>query len=61
VSDTQAYKQFGNAVIPPVVKAVGSNVVAVMRALVEGTGGRCLIKGVYGKTNAAARSNSHPK
>lgn len=61
VSDTQAYKQFGNAVIPPVVKAVGSNVVAVMRALVEGADGRCLIKGVYGKINGEEPSKSHPK
>lgn len=60
VSDTQAYRQFGNAVIPPVVKAVGSNVVAVMRALVTGADGRCIIKGVYEKTNGTAHSHGHP-
>ncbi|MFV0416672.1 MAG: DNA (cytosine-5-)-methyltransferase [Chthoniobacterales bacterium] len=31
VSDTQAYRQFGNAVSPPAVKAIGKNIVAVLR------------------------------
>ena len=30
VSDTQAYKQFGNSVVPPVVEAVGSQIREVM-------------------------------
>jgi DNA (cytosine-5)-methyltransferase 1 len=30
VSDTQAYRQFGNAVVPKVVEAVGSQIVEVM-------------------------------
>ena len=49
VSDTQAYKQFGNAVIPLVVRAVGREVVKVMRNLVGATDGPCLIKGRYGE------------
>jgi len=32
VSDTQAYKQFGNAVVPKVVEAVGRQIVRVMSA-----------------------------
>ncbi len=32
VSDTQAYKQFGNAVVPAVVSAVGKRVLEVFRA-----------------------------
>jgi DNA (cytosine-5)-methyltransferase 1 len=30
VSDTQAYKQFGNAVVPKVVEAVGRQIVRVL-------------------------------
>jgi len=32
VSDTQAYRQFGNAVVPPVVSAVGARVLQTMAA-----------------------------
>jgi DNA (cytosine-5)-methyltransferase 1 len=31
VSDTQAYRQFGNAVVPPVVEAVGREIIRVVR------------------------------
>lgn len=31
VSDTQAYRQFGNAVVPKVVEAIGRRIVTVMR------------------------------
>lgn len=45
VSDTQAYKQFGNAVVPAVVKAVGEQVVKVMvEHHREATNG-CFLKG----------------
>ena len=47
VSDTQAYKQFGNAVIPLVVRAVGREVVKVMRNFVGTAANDCLIKGRY--------------
>jgi DNA (cytosine-5)-methyltransferase 1 len=30
VSDTQAYRQFGNAVVPKVVEAVGRQIIKVM-------------------------------
>jgi DNA (cytosine-5)-methyltransferase 1 len=30
VSDTQAYRQFGNAVVPKVVEAVGKQILKVM-------------------------------
>lgn len=44
VSDTQAYKQFGNAVVPLVVEAIGRNINAVLgRHLTEANGG-CLVK-----------------
>jgi DNA (cytosine-5)-methyltransferase 1 len=31
VSDTQAYRQFGNAVVPPVATAVAQQIVEIMR------------------------------
>lgn len=34
VSDTQAYRQFGNAVVPPVITAVAEQIVTVMRQAV---------------------------
>ncbi len=33
VSDTQAYKQFGNAVVPPVAEAIGREIVRTLDAL----------------------------
>ena len=47
VSDTQAYRQFGNAVVPRVVEAVGEQIVAT---LVEewNSGETCLLKGRNG-------------
>jgi DNA (cytosine-5)-methyltransferase 1 len=32
VSDTQAYRQFGNAVVPPVIEAIASDMVAALRS-----------------------------
>lgn len=47
VSDTQAYRQFGNAVVPSVATAVARQVVKVLcRHLTSG--GRCLLKSVSG-------------
>jgi DNA (cytosine-5)-methyltransferase 1 len=43
VSDTQAYKQFGNAVVPKVVEAVAQQIVKVMQWHLVGRNG-CLIK-----------------
>ena len=43
VSDTQAYKQFGNSVVPKVVEAVGKNILQVMEKHFTTTK-RCLIK-----------------
>ena len=45
VSDTQAYRQFGNAVVPKVVEAVGAEIINVMSKSVRLTDGACLIKG----------------
>lgn len=44
VSDTQAYKQFGNAVVPDVVEAVAAQVMRVMVSKVAKGRGGCLIK-----------------
>jgi len=45
VSDTQAYRQFGNAVVPTVVTAVAKQIVAVMRtAVVSKSGNGCILK-----------------
>lgn len=43
VSDTQAYKQFGNAVVPPVAEAVGQMVVNVFADKITRQNG-CLLK-----------------
>lgn len=43
VSDTQAYKQFGNAVVPPVVEAVGRAIVRVFADKIVKRNG-CLLK-----------------
>jgi DNA (cytosine-5)-methyltransferase 1 len=32
VSDTQSYRQFGNSVVPPVVDAIGKEIVKVLKA-----------------------------
>lgn len=45
VSDTQAYRQFGNAVVPHVVEAVGSKVVECMARVILRTNSGCLLKG----------------
>lgn len=42
VSDTQAYRQFGNAVVPPVVEAVGKEILKVLTWQVMRKG--CLLK-----------------
>lgn len=38
VSDTQAYRQFGNAVVPKVVEAIGRQIVAIMSDQVRASG-----------------------
>jgi len=45
VSDTQAYKQFGNAVVPGVVEAVGREIFKVIGKLYARSGTGCLLKG----------------
>jgi DNA (cytosine-5)-methyltransferase 1 len=47
VSDTQAYKQFGNSVVPAVVEAVAHNIVAQMAWVLNRRGSGCLIKGRF--------------
>lgn len=44
VSDTQAYKQFGNAVVPAVVAAVAAQIVRVLEWHIAETRGGCLVK-----------------
>lgn len=44
VSDTQAYKQFGNAVVPKVVEAVGRNILKVVARQLVSTQNGCLLK-----------------
>ncbi len=43
VSDTQAYRQFGNAVVPKVVEAVGSEIIKVLSWQIK-NGDNCLLK-----------------
>lgn len=45
VSDTQAYKQFGNAVVPPVAEAVAQQIIKVLAWHITSNGSRCLVKG----------------
>ena len=46
VSDTQAYRQFGNAVVPKVVAAVAGNALAKLDDLRRlSHGNRCALKG----------------
>ena len=45
VSDTQAYRQFGNSVVPDVVEAVGRQVIEVFRWHIRRSGTGCLLKG----------------
>jgi DNA (cytosine-5)-methyltransferase 1 len=44
VSDTQAYRQFGNAVVPPVVEAVGRHIVKVFADRLTRRPNGCLFK-----------------
>jgi DNA (cytosine-5)-methyltransferase 1 len=45
VSDTQAYKQFGNSVVPKVVEAVAREVMETVRSHYAKTNDGCLLKG----------------
>ena len=50
VSDTQAYRQFGNAVVPAVIKAVAQQIVTVMRAaVVAKSANGCVLKSGSGE------------
>jgi DNA (cytosine-5)-methyltransferase 1 len=44
VSDTQAYKQFGNAVVPDVVAAIAAEIVRVLEWHLAHTRGGCIVK-----------------
>ncbi len=44
VSDTQAYRQFGNAVVPLVVEAVGRKIIETIYWHIRHAGNGCLIK-----------------
>lgn len=44
VSDTQAYKQFGNAVVPDVIESVGRRIVKVIEWHLNLNRGGCLLK-----------------
>ncbi len=45
VSDTQAYRQLGNAVVPKVVEAIGNRIASVLAEKVLSSGSGCLVKG----------------
>jgi len=49
VSDTQAYRQFGNAVVPKVAQVVLESVAEVMRWQLSRNGNGCLLKGKTAK------------
>jgi len=52
VSDTQAYRQFGNAVVPKVVEAVAGEMVKVMASAVFSTDSGCLLTGRRSAVNS---------
>lgn len=60
VSDTQAYRQFGNAVVPLVVEAVGRGIVDVLSERLT-DGGGCLIKGRRSMGSGAGRTRLAPQ
>ena len=45
VSDTQAYRQFGNAVVPLVVEAIAREIVHTMSRAITTAENSCLLKG----------------
>lgn len=47
VSDTQAYKQFGNSVVPAAVESVAEAIAGQMAWILERRAGGCLIKGRF--------------
>jgi DNA (cytosine-5)-methyltransferase 1 len=49
VSDTQAYRQFGNAVVPLVAEAVAKQISAVLSWQLARAKNRCVFKGRFGK------------
>lgn len=51
VSDTQAYRQFGNAVVPKVAEAVIGQMIAVMKWQLSQTKNGCLLKGKFKAAN----------
>jgi len=53
VSDTQAYKQFGNAVVPRVAEAVARKIIPVLEAKFKSNGNGCLLKGRDNHNNKA--------
>lgn len=61
VSDTQAYRQFGNAVVPTVVTAVARQIVSVMtEALVSRSTNGCLLKSGSRRRKRASTSSRVP-
>jgi len=60
VSDTQAYRQFGNAVVPLMVEAIGKGIVDVMTEKLIGSSG-CLLKGRWPESRRPAGRKSARK
>jgi len=58
VSDTQAYRQFGNSVVPKVVQAIGVKILDVFRWHLEQTGTGCLIHGRETRRRGKKQANS---
>ena len=57
VSDTQAYKQFGNAVVPMVVEAVGRQIVKIFRVQLLQANNGCLLKKNQSRRKPSSRRN----
>jgi DNA (cytosine-5)-methyltransferase 1 len=60
VSDTQAYRQYGNAVVPKVACAVGQQILSVLRWQLTRTANGCLVK-TTGASSSEARGGANIK
>ena len=59
VSDTQSYRQFGNAVVPLVVEAIGEKIVHTMSQAIVTAENSCLLKGrVHSNGNGRSRQGN---
>ncbi len=52
VSDTQAYRQFGNSVVPTIVEAIGKQIIIVLNWYINSVGNGSMIKAIKTGTSS---------